>query len=324
MADKILRRTSYGGEQTENLAPIIQINRHTKTASSEPKLFMKGTVFSRQKAMRHTFRFQSQQDPNAKAELPRQFSEGSDLSERSKLQRQKAQSRKTFKLRKTRKDQRKLKTTCEPLEMTSSSALDMQPSSGATGLSGQNTVILNPALHSAAGLSKKSSMKIRQKKGSRPPALVLAKEPCPGSAGPNLAQSQTSPNWKVTFPDIEIHSPKDDQQQDNLSISSRGTSSTMGYSVSDTGMKWDSFGENEEGGLLSLQDIPQGSPGLPSASTAADRPSSSSTLVATPSSSSTSSVILQTTRDHTSAYVSSQTRRKNYIIFEQNDEDTLI
>ena len=51
----------------------------------------------------------------AKAELPRQFSEGSDLSERSKLQRQKAQSRKTFKLRKTRKDQRKLKTTCEPL-----------------------------------------------------------------------------------------------------------------------------------------------------------------------------------------------------------------
>ena len=52
----------------------------------------------------------------AKAEMPpRQFSEGSDLSERSKLQRQKAQSRKTFKLRKTRKDQRKLKTTCEPL-----------------------------------------------------------------------------------------------------------------------------------------------------------------------------------------------------------------
>lgn len=111
--------------------------------------------------------------------------------------------------------------------MTSSSALDMQPSSGVSGLSGQNTVILNPALHSAAGLSKKSSMKIR-KKVSRPPALVLAKDPCPG-AGPNIAQSQMSPNWKVTFPDIEIHSPKDDQQQDNLSISSRGTSSTMGY-----------------------------------------------------------------------------------------------
>ena len=51
----------------------------------------------------------------AKGEMPRQFSEGSDLSERSKLQRQKAQSRKTFKLRKTRKDQRKLKNTCEPL-----------------------------------------------------------------------------------------------------------------------------------------------------------------------------------------------------------------
>ena len=46
------------------IAPIIQINRHTKTASSEPKLFMKGTVFSRQKAMRHTFRFHQQQDPN--------------------------------------------------------------------------------------------------------------------------------------------------------------------------------------------------------------------------------------------------------------------
>ena len=78
----------------------------------------------------------------------------------------------------------------------------------------------------------------------------------------------------------------------------------------------DSFGENEEGGLLSLQEQP------PSGTQSVDRPSSSATLVATPSSSSTSSVILQTTRDAT--FVSTQTRRKNYIIFEQNDEDTLI
>ena len=79
----------------------------------------------------------------------------------------------------------------------------------------------------------------------------------------------------------------------------------------------DSFGENEEGGLLSLQEQP------PSGAQSVDRPSSSATLIATtPSSSSNSSVILQTTRDAT--FVSSQTRRKNYIIFEQNDEDTLI
>ena len=88
MADKILRRTSYGGEQTENIskivltsadvcifmiyityvAPIIQINRQTsgRTASSEPKLFMKTAVFSRQKAMRHTFRFHHQQPDSGK------------------------------------------------------------------------------------------------------------------------------------------------------------------------------------------------------------------------------------------------------------------
>ena len=76
--------------------------------------------------MRHTFRFNNQQDsrkqtsPNfyplsteteiyiyyftAASEMSRQFSESSELSERSKLQRQKAQSRKTFKLRKTRKE----------------------------------------------------------------------------------------------------------------------------------------------------------------------------------------------------------------------------
>ena len=109
-----------------------------------------------------------------------------------------------------------MKTTSEPLESTST-ALEMQPSA--------NTVILNPALHSAAGLTKKSSMKTR--KVTRPPALVLAKDS--NNTTGSQSGSGTSPSWKVTFPDIEIHSPKEDQQADNLSISSRGTSSTMGY-----------------------------------------------------------------------------------------------
>ena len=112
-----------------------------------------------------------------------------------------------------------MKTTSEPLESTST-ALEMQPSSA-------NTVILNPALHSAAGLTKKSSMKTR--KVTRPPALVLAKDSNNTGTGSQSGNSGTSPSWKVTFPDIEIHSPKEDQQADNLSISSRGTSSTMGY-----------------------------------------------------------------------------------------------
>ena len=132
---------------------------------------------------------------------------------------------------------RKLKTTSEPLE-TTESALEMQQ----TG----NTIILNPALHSAAGnLSGSSSATSangassaqpqgpRLSRGARtatskkPPALVLSKESY--SAGGSAPGSGNSPGWKVTFPDIEIHSPKEDVQADNASISSRGTSSTVGY-----------------------------------------------------------------------------------------------
>ena len=95
----------------------------------------------------------------------------------------------------------------------------------------------------------------------------------------------------------------------------------------------DSFGEADEDEVVSLQEPARGN-GTTSVS---PRPSSSSsdlptqpprapsissgTLIATPSSSSTSSVILQTARDN---YSSTQARRRNYIIFEQNDEDTLI
>ncbi len=56
------------------------------------------------------------------------------------------------------------------------------------------------------------------------------------STGSHGTAPGASPNWKVTFPEIEVHSPKDQQppvlpgaEPDNLSISSRGTSSTVGY-----------------------------------------------------------------------------------------------
>ena len=67
----------------------------------------------------------------------------------------------------------------------------------------------------------------------RPPALVLTRDssfPGPHSAGHahHGHPGGSSPGWKVTFPEIEIHSPKDDPG-DNASISSRGTSSTVGY-----------------------------------------------------------------------------------------------
>jgi len=325
--------------------------------------------------MRHTFRFNKQD--SVTSETSRQCSDGgggSEMSERSKLQRHKAQSRKTFKFRMTRKEMRKLKTTSEPCE-TTESTLEMQPTSsvGSAGngagsdLSRGNTIILNPALHSAAAnLTGSAGAAVnRLVRGSRtskkPPALVLTKDsmastlPSGSSNGPPPPHSATSsiyggtsPGWKVTFPDIEIHSPKD-IHPDNASISSRGTSSTVGYR--------DSFGEADEGGVLSLQErygttsstggvvvgpgaaaaVASGSvtassntsrPSSVSSSladqqSAASRPpSSSGTLIATPSSSSTnSSVVLQTARDN---YSSTQARRRNYIIFEQNDEDTLI
>jgi len=375
MADKILRRTSYGGEQTDSLDPAsMQTVRQKKTASSsEPKLF-KTNVFSRQKAMRHTFRF-SKQDSVTSGENARQVSGGggtgggdgsSEMSERSKLQRHKAQSRKTFKFRKTRKEMRKSKTTNEPGEPVDP-ALELQPTGG--DLARGNTIILNPALHSAAanltgapssasadGRSGATSVLFRKRTASKkPPALVLTKDGGggqssstlpPGSgngqvlphgsssigygySGGNCGSQSTSPGWKVTFPDIEIHSPKD-IQPDKGSISSRGTSSTVGYR--------DSFGDPDEDGdgVLSLQEPPTRAPvggavsPRPSSSNSdwphdptAPRPPSisSGTLVATPSSSSNSSVVLQTARDN---YSSTQARRRNYIIFEQNDEDTLI
>lgn len=267
---------------------------------------------------------------------------------------------------------RKLKTTSEPCE-TTESTLEMQPTSAAAGSSGAgadlsrgNTIILNPALHSAAANLTGSAgaavnRLVRSRTSKKPPALVLTKDsasslPSGSSNGPPPAPHSatssiyggTSPGWKVTFPDIEIHSPKD-IHPDNASISSRGTSSTVGYR--------DSFGEADEGGVLSLQERygTTSSTGAPVAGTAAAAasaasgsvtasscctsrpssvsssladqqpprpPSSSGTLVATPSSSSTnSSVVLQTARDN---YSSTQARRRNYIIFEQNDEDTLI
>ena len=130
---------------------------------------------------------------------------------------------------------RKLKTTSEPLE-TTDSALEMQQ----TG----NTIILNPALHSAAGnLSGvpagttgtegkpgASRHHPRSRTSKRPPALVLTKDsPMGAGAAYNPPGSGNSPGWKVTFPDIEIHSPKEEMAADNASISSRGTSSTVGY-----------------------------------------------------------------------------------------------
>lgn len=122
-----------------------------------------------------------------------------------------------------------MKTTSEPLETTASALEMQQPNQGQQ----TNTVILNPALHSAAGnLSKRPASVRPRKSGAKPPDLVLTKDSMlmSSTGGPHSAGGITgmSPSWKVTFPDIEIHSPKE-EQIDNLSISSRGTSSTVGY-----------------------------------------------------------------------------------------------
>ena len=132
---------------------------------------------------------------------------------------------------------RKLKTTSEPLE-TTESALEMQqqaasPASASAPVASGNTIILNPALHSAAANVSSGSRLVRSRTAAkRPPALILTKDEdnAPALRSASLGASgepgcSPAAGWKVTFPDIEIHSPK----EDNGSISSRGTSSTVGY-----------------------------------------------------------------------------------------------
>ena len=132
---------------------------------------------------------------------------------------------------------RKSKTTNEPGEPVDP-ALELQPTGG--DLARGNTIILNPALHSAAanltgtpssasadGRSGATSVIFRKRTASKkPPALVLTKDGSggqsvstlpPGSSnghgsssigygysGGNCGSQSTSPGWKVTFPDIGL------------------------------------------------------------------------------------------------------------------------
>lgn len=78
---------------------------------------------------------------------------------------------------------RKLKTTSEPLE-TTESALEMQQG---------NTIILNPALHSAAANLTENK---KQKGSKKPPALVLS----------NVAPGQNPPIYSASSPGtVENH-----------------------------------------------------------------------------------------------------------------------
>ena len=134
---------------------------------------------------------------------------------------------------------RKSKTTNEPGEPVDP-ALELQPTG--SDLARGNTIILNPALHSAAanltgapssasadGRSGATSVLFRKRTASKkPPALVLTKDggggqsastlpPSSGNgqalphgsssigygySGGNCGSQSTSPGWKVTFPDI--------------------------------------------------------------------------------------------------------------------------
>ena len=134
---------------------------------------------------------------------------------------------------------RKSKTTNEPGDPVDP-ALELQPTGG--DLARGNTIILNPALHSAAanltgapssasadGRSGATSVLFRKRTSSKkPPALVLTKDggggqsastlpPSSGNgqalphgsssigygySGGNCGSQSTSPGWKVTFPDI--------------------------------------------------------------------------------------------------------------------------
>ena len=96
---------------------------------------------------------------------------------------------------------RKLKTTSEPCE-TTESALEMQPittGNGTGDLTRGNTIILNPALHSAAAnltgstVGEKITSRINRSRAAvataskssknRPPAFVLTKDTAPLASG---------------------------------------------------------------------------------------------------------------------------------------------
>lgn len=122
MADRILRRTSYGGEQTDNSREIDQAVCRSPAAHSEPKLYRKNTVFTRNRNRRQTVKANQQfEQQNVVLSDSGGISSvihtsggssdgvgggaaGGDVHKMSRLQRQKVGSRKTFKFRKTRKD----------------------------------------------------------------------------------------------------------------------------------------------------------------------------------------------------------------------------
>ena len=100
----------------------VMPDMRSKTATSEPRLYRKNTILTRHRAVKatksHTSRTSLTSDPGAVANNGQTGQPGTttdssasemNTSDKPKLQRQKAQSRKTFKFRKTRKDVRRNK-----------------------------------------------------------------------------------------------------------------------------------------------------------------------------------------------------------------------
>ena len=277
MADKILRRTSYGGEQTDKLEQKAMQKDHV--ASSEPKLFRKNTVFNKNRRQRQTVKASFDHGGNSDS------ASNSGNKEKSRLHRQKAQSRKTFKFRKTRKDVRifkaqkpkgiidlsfmcffpfkvrKLKTMTETIGAGNNESAVLEqihsqqqaPNLAGTGAAANQPVVLNPAIHSAAGnvcrrftssttstSSSASTLKQKPPKKVQGPTkqdstTSSTNSTMTGIGGSVFSLHQTSKR-EVTFPGIEVYPAlehpvlcREQAFDDDGSISSRGTSSTVGY-----------------------------------------------------------------------------------------------
>ncbi|CAB4054728.1 UNC80 [Lepeophtheirus salmonis] len=305
VTEKIPRRTSYSGEQT--LDPHGS-HLQPKNATSEPRLYRKSTIFSRHRHIksRHGRSRQSVLSdpggndsnisnnpstssssgggiilqPNNGVDSVNNLRPKSPVPGRGKLQRQKAQSRKTFKLHKTRKEIKEARTMMKNL-----SSIEIPETGGVSNDLQQLSVrtIPNQSLSTVDSVIKRIS-----------PTCKTGKYPFATDVAVHICSSSKSPPKDSKVIDMEGITLVD-AGDDSMSISSRGTSSTIGYR--------DSFGEMEEGNLLSIQERGH----------EFHFPSCSITEQSNAMNNSSSHEVMPMAL-----------KRKNYIIFEQNDEDTLI
>jgi len=168
-----LRRTSYAGETV--IEPESE-KRLRPASASEPKLFRKQTV------MRGRARVRGEVCSNPRGEEPGEETEEESREVKAKLTRMKAQSRKTFKFRKTRK-QRESKQTPEVVS----------PSQVAT-IGGEWVPAAQPAKVKSTSMT--AAMLRRARQGKKPPPQV---EICIDDDSISSARTSSTVGYRDSF-----------------------------------------------------------------------------------------------------------------------------